>query len=102
MTEFLNNFHPKRSGNVYLLPEQHNMWYHKKYADIVANHPYPRTHNTYVPIILAGNGIQPKKSARLVSPLDIASTIAYWMDIKPTSGNTGQPLVEVLDANRFK
>ena len=98
----LNNFHPKRSGDIYLLPEQFFMFYHQPYAGLTANHPFPWTYDTFVPVIFAGNGIKAQKSARLVRPYDIAATIASWLGIKPPSGSVGVPLYELLHANRFQ
>ena len=57
------------------------------------SNPY---NDTYVPIFFAGHGIKAQSVARLVSPTDIAPTIAAYLGIKYPSGSIGNPLLEVL------
>lgn len=91
-------FHSKRSGNVLVV--QSPSWYlypeAQKYA---AMHGSPYSYDTYVPIFFAGPGIAPGTFQRPVAPEDIASTVTAYLGIKPPSGNTGNPLVEVVECN---
>lgn len=93
-------FHPKRSGNVLVV--QSPSWYlypeAQKYA---AMHGSPHSYDTYVPIFFAGPGIASGSTQRPVAPEDVASTVTAYLGIKPPSGNTGNPLLEVVDAGEF-
>ncbi len=89
-------FHPTRSGNVLIV--QDPFWYlYPKPDQFSAMHGSPYTYDTYVPIMIAGPGIKAAKSTRPVAPRDIAPTITAYLGIKPPSGATGVPLVEVLN-----
>jgi Type I phosphodiesterase / nucleotide pyrophosphatase len=97
-TMILNNFHPKRSGNIHVIADQFWYFYYEMdtTTDIAAIHCSPWTYDTYVPLFFAGYGIPTQRIARLVTPYDIAVTIANGLGIKPPSGSVGKPLVEVL------
>ena len=94
----LNNFHLKRSGHVHVIADQFWYFYYEMETTtkIAAIHCSPWTYDTYVPIFFAGHGIPAQRIARLVTPYDIAATIATYLEIKPPSGSVGNPLVEVL------
>ncbi len=97
------SFHPTRSGNVHLVPEQY--WFlhsteeahHMGLPGIAAIHGSPWTYDTFVPIFFAGRDIPQRKIFRTVGPHDIAATIAAYLDIRAPSGSVGEPLVEVLE-----
>ncbi|MBW2314710.1 MAG: alkaline phosphatase family protein, partial [Deltaproteobacteria bacterium] len=96
------SFHPKRSGNIHMVPEQY--WFlhsteeahHMGLEGIAAIHGSPWAYDTFVPIFFAGPGVPNTKVYRRVGPHDIAATIAAYLDIKPPSGSIGDPLVEVF------
>ena len=96
------SFHPRRSGNIHLVPEQYWFLHSTEEAQqmglegIAAIHGSPWTYDTFVPIFFAGNRVPQGKVYRKVGPHDIAATIAAYLDIKPPSGSVGTPLVEVL------
>ncbi len=96
------SFHPKRSGNIHLVPEHYWFLHSTEEAGkmgidkIAAIHGSPWTYDTYVPIVFAGNGVPAQAISRRVGPQDIAATIAAYLEIKPPSGSVGTPLVEVL------
>lgn len=89
-------FHPMRSGNVLVV--QSPSWYLNPQPDALsAMHGSPYAYDTYVPIMFAGPGIEHRTVNRSVAPRDIASTVTTYLGIKPPSGSTGKPLIEVLD-----
>ena len=53
-------------------------------------------HDTHVPIIFAGFGIKQQAIYRVVTPYDIAPTLALSANTTIPSGAIGEPLVEVL------
>ena len=59
-------------------------------------HGSPWRYDTYVPIIFAGAGVEPKRISRLVNPVDIVSTLSAWLGVKPPAGAVGHPLPEAL------
>jgi len=40
--------------------------------------------------------LQPKSISRMITPYDIAPTLAAYLGVKPPSGAIGNPLQEVL------
>lgn len=92
-------FHPTRSGNVLFV--QDVGWYlYPKPDEFAAMHGSPYDYDTYVPVMFAGHKIEHRVVDRDVAPEDIASTITTYLGIKPPSGSTGVPLVEVLSGLR--
>jgi predicted AlkP superfamily pyrophosphatase or phosphodiesterase len=92
----LANFHPDRSGDVYVVFEPH--WFIADFdgLHVASAHGSPWTYDTHVPIIFAGPGIAPGGIARRVETVDVAPTIAAYLGTKPPSGALGHPLVEAL------
>ncbi len=92
----LRNFHPKRSGDIYLVFEP-NVFINDFDGLIVAStRGSPWRYDTFVPIMFAGAGLTAAKVNRAVTPYDIAVTLAAYLNVKPPSGAVGSPLLEVL------
>jgi len=92
----LRNFHPKRSGDIYLVFEP-NVFINDFDGLIVAStHGSPWRYDTFVPLIFAGAGLSAAKVSRPVTPYDVAPTLAAYLGVKPPSGTIGMPLPEVL------
>ena len=93
----LNNFHPKRSGDVYVVFEPN--WFINDFdgLTVAATHGSPWAYDTYVPIVFAGAGLAHKVIDRKVHTTDIAPTLSAYLGIKPPSGSQGKLLTEVLD-----
>ena len=96
MRSVLRNFHPKRSGDIYVVFEPH--WFINDFdgMTVASTHGSPWRYDSYVPIIFAGAGIKPNKINREVYTIDVAPTLAALLSIKQPSGTAGKPLVEVL------
>jgi predicted AlkP superfamily pyrophosphatase or phosphodiesterase len=92
----LNNFHPKRSGDIYLVFEPN--WFINNFdgLTVAATHGSPWQYDTYVPIVFAGAGLNSATVDRRVYTIDIAPTLAAYLRIKPPSGSLGKLLTEVL------
>ena len=90
------NFHPKRSGDIYVLQEPYWYLYTDESLPLCTMHGTPWRYDTYVPIIFAGNNIKSGRVSRLVHPVDIVSTMAVRAGTKLPSGAAGNPLAEVL------
>ena len=93
----LNNFHPKRSGDIYVVFEPN--WFINDFDGLVvaATHGSPWQYDTYVPIVFAGAGLEHEIVSRKVHTVDIAPTLSAFLKIKPPSGSQGNLLKEVLD-----
>jgi predicted AlkP superfamily pyrophosphatase or phosphodiesterase len=91
----LNNFNPKRSGEVFIVFEPN--WFINDFdgLTVASTHGSPWTYDTYVPIVFAGAGLEPAVVDRRVYTVDVAATLAAFLGIKPPSGSAGRPLVEV-------
>ena len=91
------NFHPQRSGDIYLVQESYWFLYSDESVPLCTIHGSPWRYDTYVPIIFAGAGVPAQRINRLVHPVDIASTLSAWMGAKMPSAAAGKPLLEVLN-----
>jgi predicted AlkP superfamily pyrophosphatase or phosphodiesterase len=90
------NFHPKRSGDVYVVQEPYWFLYEAETIPLCAMHGSPWRYDTFVPVIFAGAGVRAQKVARPVQPADIAPTLSAVLGVKPPSGAVGTPLIEIL------
>jgi predicted AlkP superfamily pyrophosphatase or phosphodiesterase len=89
-----NNYHPKRSGDIYIAQEPY--WFLYEKGPVAAMHGSPWKYDTYVPIIFAGPGIAANIIHRSVHPSDVAPTLSAYIGTKPPSSSVGEPLKEVL------
>ena len=92
----LHNFHPKRSGDIYLVFEPYVFINDFDGLTVASTHGSIWRYDTFVPVIFAGAGLPAAKVNRLVTPYDIAPTLAAYLNIKTPSGAFGTPLPEVL------
>jgi len=77
MRSVLKNFHPKRSGDIYLVFE-------------------PNVYINDFDGLVVGAGMPAMKVCRPVTPYDLAPTLAACLGVTPPSGACGEPLPEVL------
>ena len=92
----LRNFHPKRSGDIYLVFEPNVFINDFDGLTVASTHGSPWRYDTFVPVIFAGAGLSSVTVSRPVTPYDIAPTLAAYLGVKPPSGAIGIPLPEVL------
>ncbi len=96
MRSVLNNFNPKRSGDIYMVFEPNVFINDMDGLIVAASHGSPWRYDTHVPIFFAGFGIKGGAAlTRPVTPYDIAPTLAARLGLKPPSGSIGEPLIEV-------
>jgi predicted AlkP superfamily pyrophosphatase or phosphodiesterase len=93
----LNNFNPKRSGDIYLVFEPHRFINDFDGLVVASTHGSPWSYDTFVPVIFVAPGVPPRTVHRRISPLDIAPTLSALVGAKPPSGAEGDPLREVLE-----
>jgi predicted AlkP superfamily pyrophosphatase or phosphodiesterase len=96
MRAILRNFNSKRSGDIYLVFEPYVFINDFDGLIVASTHGSPWRYDTFVPVIFAGAGLQPKMVSHEVTPYDIAPTLAGYLGVKPPSGSIGMPLPEVL------
>ncbi len=92
----LHNFHPKRSGDIYLAFEPNVFINDFDGLTVASTHGSPWRYDTFVPVIFAGAGLPAMTVSRPVTPYDIAPTLAAYLGMKPPSGAIGMPLQEVM------
>lgn len=85
--------HPRRSGEVILVPEP--FWVPGRLNG--ATHGTPYSYDTSVPVLLAGWGIHPGRYTQRVSTLDIAPTLSYLLGILNPSGCEGHVLSRAVE-----
>jgi predicted AlkP superfamily pyrophosphatase or phosphodiesterase len=95
----INNFHAKRSGDIYIVFEPN--WFINDFdgLTVASTHGSPWTYDTHIPIVFAGAGLQAVIVDRKVQTIDIAPTLALYLDVKPPSGSVGTALTEVLSSD---
>ena len=93
----VRNFHPKRSGDIYIVFEPN--WFINDFdgLTVASTHGSPWNYDTFVPIMFAGHGLGSRSVERRVQTVDIAATLAAYLRIRMPSGSVGEPLQEVLD-----
>jgi len=91
-----NNYHAKRSGNVYLVFDPGWFINDLDGLSVTVVHGSPWPYDTFVPIIFAGYNLKPQTVSRKVHTVDVALTLANIVGAKPPSGASGAVLLEVL------
>ncbi len=92
-----NSFHPKRSGDIYIVFEPNVFISDFDGLDVASVHGSPWRYDSFVPVIFAGAGLSGAKVNHSITPYDIAPTLSAFIGAKPPSGSIGTPLLEVLD-----
>ena len=92
----LNNYHPQRSGDIFVVFEPHRFINDLDGLKVASTHGSPWSYDTFVPIVFAGPGIAHQTVHRSVAPTAIAGTLAAFLGFKAPSGAVGDVLVEVL------
>ena len=92
----LNNYHPDRSGDIYIVFKPGWFINDMDGLSVTVNHGSPWRYDTYVPIVFAGYGIEPKTVSREVHTVDVAVTLSMIAGTPPPSGAVGEVLLEVL------
>jgi len=95
MRSILRNFHPKRSGDIFVVFEPNVFINDFDGLTVASTHGSPWHYDTFVPVMFAGAGLPSAKVDRAVTPYDIAPTLAAYLSVKPPSGSIGTPLSEV-------
>ena len=92
----LRNYHPKRSGDVYVVFEPHSFVNDFDGLSVCTTHGSPWRYDTYVPLVFLGAAVPSQRVSREVETVDLAPTLAAFLSTKPPSGSVGRPLVEAL------
>ncbi|MDJ0994927.1 MAG: alkaline phosphatase family protein [Dinoroseobacter sp.] len=97
MTLIRNNYHPARSGNIYVVFKPG--WFINDFdgLSVTATHGSPWRGDTHVPIIFAGQGIEGQKVARRVCTTSIATTLSALLGTARPNGASGEVLKELID-----
>nr|WP_246054328.1 alkaline phosphatase PafA [Antarcticibacterium flavum] len=88
-----NGYNQKRSGDVIFVLKPSVITYSKTGS----THGSGFSYDTHAPLIFFGNGIKRGSSSARAEIIDIAPTISALLGISFPNGNTGRPLVEILD-----
>lgn len=96
MRAILRNFHPKRSGDIYVVFEPNVFITDFDGLAVASTHGSPWRYDTFVPVMFAGAGLMARTVSRAITPYDVAPTLADYLGVKPPSGAIGNPLVEVV------
>lgn len=92
-----NNYHPQRSGDIYLVFTPRSYVNDMDGLTIASTHGSPWRYDTHVPVIFAGHTIESSTISREITPYDIAPTLSNLLGITQPSGATGKVLPEVTN-----
>lgn len=87
-----NGYHPKRSGDVLIVPAPETT----AYSRTGSTHGSPHIYDTHVPLIFYGKGIRSGELLRRSYIRDIAPTLAVLLGVSFPNGTTGRPIPEAL------
>ena len=96
----LRNFHPKGSGDIYLVFKSNQFINEFDGATVTVTHGSPWRYDSFVPIVFAGGDLKGQRIYRDVEPADIAPTLAAVLGVKAPSGARGLPMYEVMRSFR--
>ncbi|ANT62979.1 alkaline phosphatase (plasmid) [Salipiger sp. CCB-MM3] len=96
MRAVLNNYHPDRSGDIYVVFQPEWFINDMDGLSVTVTHGSPWRYDTFVPILFAGFGVEPEVVSRRVHTVDVALTLATIAGTRPPSGAAGEVLLEVL------
>ena len=92
----LNNFHHKRSGDIYIVFSPDVFINDFDGLVVSSTHGSPWRYDTHVPVIFAGNGLKASQISDSITPYDIAPTLSAVVGAKYPSGAVGKPLGAVV------
>jgi hypothetical protein len=72
MRAILRNFHPKRSGDIYVVFEPNVFITDFDGLTVASTHGSPWRYDTFVPVMFAGSGLEAGTVSRPVTPCDVA------------------------------
>jgi hypothetical protein len=96
MRRVKRNFHPRRSGDIYVAFEPNVYVNDFDGLRVASVHGSPWRYDAFVPVMFAGAGLRPATVSRAITPYDIAPTLADYLGSKQPSAAIGVPLPEVL------
>jgi hypothetical protein len=94
-----HNFHPERSGDVYLVFASNYFINDFDGLVVASSHGSPWRYDSFVPLVFAGWTLEKGRVSRQVHTVDVAPTLATLLGISAPSGAVGLPLPEVIQAN---
>ncbi|MBO9617869.1 MAG: alkaline phosphatase family protein [Niabella sp.] len=92
-TMVINGYNYKRSGPIEVIPDP--AWFSGKPGGTGTTHGTWNPHDTHIPLLWYGWGIQPGKLTREVHMTDIAPTLAALLHIQRPNGCVGAVIPEV-------
>jgi predicted AlkP superfamily pyrophosphatase or phosphodiesterase len=92
----LRNFNPQRSGDIFIVFQQHCFINDFDGLIVAATHGSPWRYDTFVPVVFAGGKLAAQRVYRPIETVDVAPTLAAIVGAKPPSGSRSGPLPEVL------
>ena len=98
----LRNFHPERSGDIYVVFDSYVFITDFDGLTVASTHGSPWRYDTFVPVMFAGAGLKAATVSRPITPYDVAPTLASFLGVKPPSGAIGNPLVEVVGGHETR
>jgi len=94
LSRIQRNFHPARSGDIYVVQDPY--WFNFDKGPVAGMHGSPWRYDTHVPVIFAGIDIENRVVHRLVHPVDVAPTMSAILGMTAPGSASGTILPEVL------
>ena len=87
-----NGYNQKRSGDVLINYEP--SWI--EFSRTGTTHGSPYSYDTHVPLFFYGWTVKPGSSSEAVEIIDIAPTVAQFLNIQFPNGCTGKPIISLV------
>ena len=88
-----NGYNQKLSGDVLFVPYPSTI----SYGRTGSTHGSGYSYDTHVPLLFYGKGFKKGSTNKYYPITDIASTVARYLEVENPNGNTGKPILEVLE-----
>jgi predicted AlkP superfamily pyrophosphatase or phosphodiesterase len=95
--KMINGYNSERSGDIQMILKP---GYFLGYGPTGTTHGTWNPYDTHIPLVFMGWGIKKGSSFRRMSMCDIAPTLAALLHIQPPNANIGEPIEEVLKAQK--
>jgi predicted AlkP superfamily pyrophosphatase or phosphodiesterase len=92
----LRNYNPGRSGDIFVVFQQHYFINDFDGLTVAVTHGSPWRYDTFVPVVFAGGKLTGQRVYRTIETVDVAPTLAAIVGAKPPSGSRSGALPEVL------
>lgn len=91
-----HSFHPQKGADIYFIPKPYHLTPGGVFSRRGTSHGTPYDYDSRVPLIFVGAGVKPAIVQREVRTIDLAPTLAEWLNVPVPKEVDGKPLEELI------